>query len=210
MMLSSIKAVAFDAFGTLVDIHDKRRPYAKLAAKAVKQVQSPMTRRISLESYADDCSAVISSEDLSDLSSDLEAEITSTRPFIETVHVLKTLRDRGIRTAVASNLAFPYAQLIQAKLGHLLDAECWSFDVGSTKPDFKFYAALSALLQLSGPEILMVGDSWRGDFLGAKEAGFQALFLDRSGIFTEDRRSVSIASLSGLLDHFGSSFARTM
>jgi HAD superfamily hydrolase (TIGR01549 family) len=97
---------------------------------------------------------------------DLQAELASTQPYPEARGVLEELKRLGLRTAVASNLALPYARPIEKELGALLDISCMSFEVGFVKPHGGFYAALCRRLNLLPQEVLMIGDTWRCDYEG--------------------------------------------
>jgi len=199
-MQYQIKAVAFDAFGTLVEIHDKRRPYARLAKAAAQPLaRSPMCEPIDLDAMAHLCGLTLDASELDILHADLQAELVSTQPYPEAQGVLEELRRLGIRTAVASNLALPYARPIDDKLGHLLDVSCMSFEVGFVKPDAGFYKALCERLNLRPQEILMIGDTWRCDYSGATGAGLRAIHLDRHGGAGGDERRVSTSDLRGVL-----------
>lgn len=195
-----IKAVAFDAYGTLVEIGEKRRPFAKLASFSAQGPRaSPLTKRMDLEQFFAAVGPHSDAPSLESLQRDLAAELASTRAYPEAAFVLSQLRDRGIRTAVASNLAMPYADPIRNELGELFDAFCFSFDVGAAKPEAGFYAALAGMLRLHPSEILMVGDTWRCDYTGATDAGFAALHLDRRRNAAPHQVAVSIHDLSGVL-----------
>jgi len=199
-MQQQIKAVAFDAFGTLVEIHDKRRPFARLARLATRRPeQSPMCTPMTLEQMAALCGASIDAEAMQALHDDLQAELASTHPWPEAIEVLSELKRQGLRTAVASNLALPYAAPIEAQLGKYLDVSCLSFEVGFVKPDAGFYAALCQRLQLAPHEILMIGDTWRCDYEGASAAGLQAIHLDRRGNADGTRQKVATKDLRGVL-----------
>jgi HAD superfamily hydrolase (TIGR01493 family) len=195
-----IKAVAFDAFGTLVEITDKRRPFARLAQSLqISSDRSPMTERMDLADMASLCGLSTQTDEWSALAADLKIELASTRPFPEAEEVLQKLRSHNFITAVASNLAKPYAAPIRAQLGHLLDSSCLSFEVGAVKPDPFFYASLCRTLDLQPSEILMVGDTWRCDYLGATAAGLHALHLDRRANAEISQQPVSIKDLRGVL-----------
>jgi FMN phosphatase YigB (HAD superfamily) len=199
-----IRAVAFDAFGTLVEIGDKRRPFARLAKEAlVDTTRSPMTERMDLLAMSQVCGLDLAPDIFATLVGDLKLELASTRAYPEAKDVLMTLRKQGIRTAVASNLAEPYAAPIQEQLGSLLDVTCYSFELGAVKPDRAFYAALCDLLQLDPQQILMIGDTMRCDYLGATSAGLKALHLDRRGNAPSELSSVTIADLRGVLPAIG-------
>lgn len=192
----AIKAVAFDAFGTLVEIGDKRRPFeAILRLSTAAPVSSPMVGAVDLAAFAHACGVAPDPRHASDLA----AELASIAPYPESRSVLIELRRRGIHTAVASNLALPYAQPIRDLLGDLIDTACLSFEVGHVKPDPDFYRALCHQLNLAPDEVLMVGDTWRCDYLGATAAGLHALHLDRRGNASPEQAAVSIRDLTGVL-----------
>ena len=199
-MQYQIKAVAFDAFGTLVEIHDKRRPYARLAKAAVQPLaRSPMCEPIDLDAMARLCGLTLDVSEMAILHDDLQAELASTQPYPEAREVLQELKRLGLRTAVASNLALPYARPIEDKLGPLLDVSCMSFEVGFVKPDGGFYDALCGRLQLPPQEVLMIGDTWRCDYEGATAAGLHAIHLNRRENADGHQLAVSATDLYGVL-----------
>lgn len=201
-MQYQIKAVAFDAFGTLVEIHDKRRPYARLAKAAAQPLaRSPMCEPIDLDAMAQLCGLTLDASEMAILRADLQAELASTQPYPESEEVLEELKRLGLRTAVASNLALPYARPIEDELGPLLDVSCMSFEVGFVKPDRGFYAALCRRLHLVPQEVLMIGDTWRCDYEGAIAAGLHAMHLQRRGNEEEDRLGVVAADLRDVLPY---------
>ena len=203
-MQYQIKAVAFDAFGTLVEIHDKRRPYARLAKAAAQPLaRSPMCEPIDLDAMARLCGLTLDARDMDILHADLQAELASTQPYPEAREVLEELRRLGVRTAVASNLAMPYARPIEDKLGHLLDVSCMSFEVGFVKPDAGFYTELCRRLNHPPQEVLMIGDTWRCDYEGATAAGLHAIHLDRQGKTEVDQRYVFAPNLYSVLAYIG-------
>lgn len=195
-----IKAVAFDAYGTLVEIGEKRRPFARLASMAGRDIPtSPLTEQMDLEQFYAAVGLHPDNPPLESLQSDLTVELASTHAYPEAAFVLGRLHNHGIRTAVASNLAKPYAGPIRNELGEFFDALCFSFEVGAVKPDVAFYTALAEMLQLQPSEILMVGDTWRCDYEGAINAGFAALHLDRRKNAAPHQVAVSIHDLRGVL-----------
>lgn len=201
-MQYQIKAVAFDAFGTLVEIYDKRRPYARLAKAATQPLaRSPMCEPIDLDAMVRLCGLTLDASEMDILHADLQAELVSTHPYPEAREVLEELKRLGLRTAIASNLALPYARPVEDKLGHLLDVLCMSFEVGFVKPDAGFYAALCKSLGFLPQEVLMIGDTWRCDYEGATAAGLHAMHLDRRGQGGECQRGVCTTDLRGVLSY---------
>ena len=72
--------------------------------------------------------------------------------------------------------------------------------VGAAKPDRAIFAHALATLGVEASEALHVGDSRVADYDGARGAGIEALFLDRSGTV---RNARAIPDLRGILDHLG-------
>lgn len=123
---------------------------------------------------------------------DLAVELASISPYPETVDVLAAVRTRGLKTAVASNLALPCGQPVATQLGAWLDVMYFSFEMGAVKPDAAFYLGLCRQLDCEPSEILMIGDTWRCDYAGATAAGLRAMHLDRHGNASlEQKKSLS-------------------
>ncbi len=71
---------------------------------------------------------------------------------------------------------------ICAELKPLQDCEnvFWSSRIGFAKPAKQFFETIESRLRIDSREILMVGDNYRNDYLGAINAGWKAVLLDRS------------------------------
>jgi putative hydrolase of the HAD superfamily len=54
-----------------------------------------------------------------------------------------------------------------------------SSQIAYSKPHPEFFARVQAALGFDAHEILLVGDDWQADFRGARNAGWQALLIDR-------------------------------
>jgi putative hydrolase of the HAD superfamily len=113
--------------------------------------------------------------------------------------VLSELAARGYRLAIASNFD-QRLRTIQAGLPVLAPVEhCFiSSQLGFPKPDARFFEAARQQLGLPPEEILLVGDDWTNDILGARAAGWQAIYLDRRGTSGSPE---AISTLATLLDH---------
>ena len=198
------KAVAFDAYGTLVSIGQKRRPFAALSALAQIPLEpSPLVKPIGLLDAYRNSGARLSEDVLTALEEDLAVELASIQPYPEAASVLTAVKDAGLLTAVASNLALPYVLPVSQAFEHLLDVCCFSFEVGAVKPEGAFYEVLCRRLNLDPSQVLMIGDTWRCDYAGARSAGLMAFHLDRRGNATGDQVAVSVGSLSELLPRLG-------
>jgi len=188
------RAVAFDAFGTLVHIGRKRHPFERLIRQArdrAAALPSPMVLPIGLADYAAALGLPHPDAELSML----DEELVTIAPYPNTLDALRRVRETGVRVAVASNLALPYAAPLKALLGNLVDVWHFSFDAGAVKPDGAFYAGLTAKLGCEASELLMVGDTWRDDIVGAVEAGSRARWVDREGRASPARRFIAVREL---------------
>jgi HAD superfamily hydrolase (TIGR01549 family) len=106
------------------------------------------------------------------------------------------LQRRGIKIALCSNLAEPYAAPIQRLLPVQLDAYAWSFERKAMKPDRALYEEVCEMLDCAPKQVLMVGDTQLADVDGPRRAGMQAILLDRKQ--TQDTKD-TLSTLNGVL-----------
>ncbi|KQM54184.1 hypothetical protein ASE69_19080 [Sphingomonas sp. Leaf208] len=188
------RAVAFDAFGTLVYIGRKRHPFERLIRQArdrAEALPSPMVQPIGLADYAAALGLPHPDAELAMLDEELATIVL----YPDALDALRRVREQGVKVAVASNLALPYATSLRALLGDLVDIWHFSFDAGVIKPDRAFYGSLTARLECEASELLMVGDTWRDDIVGAVEAGSRARCVDREGRASHARRFIAVREL---------------
>ncbi|KAB0654854.1 HAD family hydrolase [Burkholderia diffusa] len=195
----TIRALVFDAFGTLAEIQDQRRPFARLArvSRDRRQRELLMTRAISLK----EAGRALGGDriDMAALDADLTAELASIRLFPDVVGTLEEARARGLKVGIASNLAAPYAEPLLRLLPFKPDVCAWSFEVGYLKPDPRIFAWLCERLDVAACEALMVGDTFRDDYAGALASGLHALQLDRRGHVGCQKPAVTIRTLHDVL-----------
>jgi putative hydrolase of the HAD superfamily len=102
--------------------------------------------------------------------------------FDDVADAWQTLAVSGIRLGIASNFDGRLRQVC-AGLAPLdgCDQIFISSELGGRKPSAEFFRRIENTTQLAAGEILLVGDDWSNDYLAAQSAGWQAVFLDRSG-----------------------------
>nr|WP_172582488.1 HAD family hydrolase [Cupriavidus taiwanensis] len=196
-----IRAVIFDAFDTLCEIGNPLHPFAEIARAGGKHLDARvalMTRPVDIRQAAEDFGLTEIDIEIAELEQRLEIELASIRLFHDTIPTLMELRRRGIRLAIASNLAAPYAPPLLELLPIQLDAYAWSFDVGYLKPQAEIFKWAMAKLGVPAAATLMVGDTYKADYLGAVNAGLQARHLVRSK--EPQSSAITIRSLSEILD----------
>jgi putative hydrolase of the HAD superfamily len=110
---------------------------------------------------------------------------------------LRALQQRGYKLAVISNWDDRLGPLLE-RLGlrGCFDAVVLSTDIGATKPSARIFRHACMTLQMGPQMILHVGDSLEEDVEGAKSAGLHALLLNRREI---SQSPVAISTLTDLL-----------
>lgn len=202
-----IKAVVFDVYGTLAEIGDRRRPYAKLLQLLADAGRVPqendaarlMSTPCGLAGAVQLFDAELSVSKLAPLEMDLLAELASVTLYPDTAETLAALKIAGLKIGLCSNLAAPYAIPVLKQLPVALDAYVWSFEIGALKPDPATYRAVGHRLSCAPHEILFIGDTLEADYLGPRTIGMQSLHLTRQGA-TQNGKSIStLAQLPEIL-----------
>jgi len=177
--MQPVRAIAFDAFGTLIQYGQRLAPYSRLLAeKSADEGRLPfLTRNVSAATFAAELNLV---EQVPEIEADLAVELADLRLFPEVLEVLAKARAVGLRLAVCSNLASEYGPAVR-KLLPGLDAYTFSFEVGAAKPDPRIFRQVSDELGCAPGEVVFVGDSKRCDFDGPQAYGMQARWLARRG-----------------------------
>ncbi len=171
--MTAIRAICFDAFGTIVEITDKRRPFHTLQSEQPRAFgkSSPLTKPLSLR----DIAVSIGDARLAELEADLEAECASIRLRPGMDLIWASMRSLDLKIGVCSNLAAPYERPLLACLPGIPDALVLSFQVGLIKPDPAIYRMVCAKLHVFPAQVLFVGDSLEADVIGPQAAGLLAM-----------------------------------
>jgi len=80
--------------------------------------------------------------------------------------------------AEESDASLVWKALERAGLGKYFQAVFTSRELGSQKPALEFFRQLESVLGRPANQIALVGDSYQGDILGAKAAGWQAVWYN--------------------------------
>lgn len=179
-----IQAVFFDAFGTLCEIGEKRNPYRHILkawpSNVADAYQVVMTRDSSPASLARD--AGCTQDTIQKIEEGIATEVASMRLYPEVLAVLEAIKKRGLKWAIVSNLATPYAEPLLKLLPFVPDACVWSFAVGYRKPEEGIYRYACKVLDVEPSSVLMVGDNLENDYNTPKRLGMQARYLKRAGM----------------------------
>ncbi len=201
----AIKAVAFDVFGTLVNIDRPTRPFRKLV-RLLHEAGRPrqrddgiraMSSAIDLRQAARLFGGMISEDALSALEAELREEMESITLFPDAAPTLLALKARGIKVALCSNLAAPYGPPVLDLLPFQPDFCAWSYEAGAVKPQPEIYQYLCEGIACQPEEVLMIGDTIEADMIGPRKFGMHGYHLDRHAATSNSAESVR--SLSDVL-----------
>jgi len=146
-----------------------------------------------------------------DFESDVDVEAKSAKLYDDSWEALRRLRDKGLKLALVSNLATPYACALDlCGIRSFFHELVFSFAEGAAKGqpgDQRIYHAASSRLGVPPQECLFVGDTVAADFDGPVSAGMRAVHLDRRVRKESDRRAAAsrptISSLAELFPDCG-------
>jgi HAD superfamily hydrolase (TIGR01509 family) len=120
----------------------------------------------------------------------------------DTIPLLDSLRDRGIRVGLCSNAPYRveslHGQLAFLGLESHLDAVTFSAEVGWRKPSPRIFEAAMGALGTGPERTMMVGDSEAADVAGAHAAGMWGVLIRRSGTGGSGDADAVIAALREL------------
>lgn len=119
----------------------------------------------------------------------LNEELSDSIQFVDgAFEVIQYVYQKDYKIYGASN-GFLESQLRRLKKANILEyfADVFvSDDIGFNKPDERFFYEALSRAKLNKEDILMVGDSFRADILGAKNAGIETCF------YNPERKNVDI------------------
>lgn len=160
------KVIIFDAFDTLVKIGTSRSPYLKLMKwlKGNGRKPSPndaniiMSKALDIAQLALHFGQLIPEELLNEINDDLQCELNTIELYEDTIPTLQTLKNRGFKIALCSNLAMPYGEQLKILLPSLFDVVIFSYEVGAIKPEKHIYEVIKTHFSCEMSEILFIGD----------------------------------------------------
>ena len=229
MKLTGIRAITFDAAGTLVVPHPSvgavyaeigrahglavedtelerrfRRVFKarRLHARTDEEGEHRFWRELTGEIFAPWADAATMDRIFPELWGTF-AEARRWRPCADMPPLFSALRARGLRLAVLSNWDSRLHGVIDGlDWRRWIDAVFISSELGAEKPSPEIFAKAAVTLGAAPHELLHVGDSLEHDIAGALAAGWHAAWLDYGKPVELDPRALrlkSLAELPGLL-----------
>ncbi|TCI85829.1 HAD family hydrolase [Tenacibaculum sp. M341] len=178
------KVIVFDLYNTLVEIQKPTKFFLKLFKESRNGFNMDISSYLNLvmtksvkelirilplefeELYVENFSA-------------LTTEIASVEVYKEVLEVLSIL-SKDFELYLLSNLAEPYKKPVLATDLHLFfDHMIFSCDFGALKPSRTIFKEVEKISGKHSKEILMIGDSYKADIIGAQSMGWNTLMINR-------------------------------
>ena len=182
-VFDGIEAVCFDAFGTLVEITDKRQAFRPLFKALSLEKRRALRHRLMREDrpfthWPEALGVEVDPRVLLEVMERMMIETGSIvlRPGV--ADIWARLRGEGLRLALCSNLASDYVTALRNALPETLDVDVLSCKVGAIKPEPAIYAAVLDGLKVDPDRVLFIGDTPRADIEGPRAAGMKAIHVN--------------------------------
>ncbi|MEG4406553.1 HAD family hydrolase [Microcoleus sp. MON2_D5] len=121
--------------------------------------------------------------DFSTFFGELYAHFATAEPWFVYPDVLPALnkwQQQGIELAVVSNFDSRIYPVLKAlNLAAYFTSVTISTEVGAAKPDSRIFTAALQKHNCTAEKVLHIGDSFKADYCGAKNAGLNAIWLNR-------------------------------
>ncbi len=203
-MAGKTEAVVFDLFDTLIYLGRYTRTHQRLLQDiGLNQDESRKARRLamteefySLAEYVKKI-APNSTIDTQKYEKEITEDAATATFFPETVQVLTTLRARGLKLGIISNVETPYVKpFFDMGMDKLVDGYLLSSKVGMMKPDAQIYRQMATNLNANPQNILMTGDSEYCDVKGPEAVGMNAVLLDRHNKSSSQKKILTLDEIT--------------
>jgi putative hydrolase of the HAD superfamily len=201
--MNNIKTIVFDLYNTLIEIRKPNHFFLKL----FKASQDGFDMDVSTYLH------LVMKNDVEELKNSLPTEfsalyneklpslieeINSIVVYPGTMDVLKDLK-QDFRIFLISNLATPYKKpVFSNNLDLYFEKMIFSCDCGLLKPSKEIFKEVEKITKNKPSEILMVGDSFKSDIIGAKNMKWNYLKINRHALIL---KSDEIKSLREIKTH---------
>lgn len=110
-----------------------------------------------------------------------DVSCAGTAIFPDTIEALEQVRKKGFQMGLITNTSRYGWDVVEKKfqLGHFFDYRAVSFECKAVKPEPAIFEYIEHVSGLKGADVMMIGDSYKSDFVSPRERGWGSIFLDR-------------------------------
>lgn len=110
--------------------------------------------------------------------------------------LLQYLKNRDIKIVILTDLTslIQYRKLIKLGISGMVDVLITSEEAGEEKPSEKMFLLALEKLEISNNELIMVGDSFEKDILGAEKMGIEGV------LFEKDQEDLIVKKVKELIE----------
>lgn len=183
--MNNIKIIVFDLYNTLIEIKESNHFFLKLYKASKNGFNSNLSSYLKLvmTNNPNQLKSILPIEFsllFDERQSDLDKELNSVIVYEEVFNVLEDLK-KNFRIFLISNLASPYKRpVFTNNLNFYFEKMIFSCDIGFLKPDQNIFKEIEKLTGNNPNEILMVGDSYKSDIVGAQKMKWNYLKINRN------------------------------
>ena len=121
--------------------------------------------------------------------------------YAETIDVLTELKSRGFELGIISNFDTRFYQVMRAlHIDHFFDSITLSSLAGAAKPARKIFCHALEEHLIDPHEALHIGDHRLEDFDGARQAGLNAVLVDRKKQSMSESPTLTLSSLQAIFE----------
>ncbi|MCX7905322.1 MAG: HAD-IA family hydrolase [Elusimicrobiales bacterium] len=212
--LSKKRVILFDLWGTLIKKNFRNADPYDVIAKIIKINNKQELKRISnskmflsYDDYFNFIEKDIIGRKLSETDKDKIKNVIeknkNIRLFKDTIPVLKKLRKAGYKLGILSNVMCFGLDKIKKMFKKYVDFQFYSCEDGMAKPDLAFFNKAINYFKTDTSDVYMVGDSYKYDIVGAKNAGIKKIFFitNKKKAINEAGGVIKLDSLSDIIPY---------
>ncbi len=117
--------------------------------------------------------------------------------------ILTELKNRGYKLGLFSNGIRNWGlhdfKITDFEHEKHFDKVVFSQECGFMKPDIKAFALILSMLNAYAKDTFFIGDNYKNDIVGAKDAGMQTVFLNKKGLTEFEKADFEIKKLEDVL-----------
>ncbi len=189
--MNNIKTIVFDLYNTLIEIKKSNHFFLKLFKNSQDGfgLDASSYLQLVMKNDINTLRNILPIEFYNlfdDKQNDLTNELESVIIYTEVIDVLRYLK-QNYRIFLISNLASPYKKpVFSNNLDHYFEKMIFSCDYGFLKPDIEIFKEIEIITNHRPSEILMIGDSFKSDIIGARKMKWNYLKINRKTPISND------------------------